>query len=174
MGWGRTAAELPRRPRTRSCCCAPRAMIENEDVSESLTASYFSRPTHGEYGGLAGFASEAGKRCNGMRRGLCGTHHRGFSERLNPSIAPATDCSLPGAEEEMRGNLWEASNEWPLRRAHAPARAVRPAREIAKRSSRRKRAGIDSAVSVGFPWGRIFRGFKGGAFSAESSSNGQP
>ena len=39
-------------------------------------------------------------------------------------IAQPTDGSTIGMEEEMRGNLWEHSDEWLLRRAHAPAWAA--------------------------------------------------
>ena len=78
----------------------PRAMtLKNEPVAESLTASCYSHPTYNECGELAGIVSKAGKRCGGMRRGICGTHLRGFSEGLQPSISRASDCSVQGAEE---------------------------------------------------------------------------
>ena len=36
-------------------------------------------------------------------------------------IAQPTDGSTIGMEEEMRGNLWEDSDEWRMRGGHAPA-----------------------------------------------------
>ena len=70
---------------------------------------------------MAGIASKAGKRCGGMRRGICGTHLSGCSKRLQRSIALATDCSLPAVVEEVRANLWGHSVEWSVRHAHASA-----------------------------------------------------
>ena len=73
--------------------------VENEAVTESLTESWYSHPTHNEYGELARIISKAGNICGGMRRGMCGTHLRGVPVRLKPSIPTATDCSVEGAEE---------------------------------------------------------------------------
>ena len=88
------------------------------------TVSCSRSPTRAEHSSLAGIMRDAGKGCVGMRRvrffTCCGSR---FGAALEHTAQP-TDGSASGMEEEMRGNLWEHSDEWLLRRAHAPAWAA--------------------------------------------------
>ena len=80
---------------------------------------------------------DAGKGRVGMRRvrffTCCGSR---FGAALEHTAQP-TDGSASGMEEEMRGNLWEHSDEWPLRRAHAPAWAAPLIRKSGSREAAR-------------------------------------
>ena len=60
----------------------------------------------------------------GMRRDASGVivhpHWHRFGAALEHTAQP-TDGSMLRIEEEMRGNLWEDSDEWRMRGAHGPA-----------------------------------------------------
>ena len=81
---------------------------------------------------------------------------RGSSQELLEHVPLPTDCSCCEITLEVVENLLEDSDEWPLRRAHAPAWSRAPHQEIGRKAVKRGEPHESSALFACQPAETLF------------------